>query len=161
MTADTQKVFLITPRLGGLANDLMIQTEEKKTLYHVRTRLFSPLGQQYLIYDDKEQLILTTREDHTVMFPTHTVFEKDNQVAKLGQQGVIPQNYFIEIDHKPRLIMRIPIFSGIFNLEGHHGIMAEIAQHRTTWIVAIKTEPDYLLCLMLIAVIYKEYSIGG
>lgn len=161
MTADNQMVFLITPRLAGLANDLMIQTEDKKILYHIRTKLFSPLGQQYLIYDENEQLVITTREDHTVMFPTHTVFEKDKPVAKMGQQGVIPQNYFIEVENKPRLIIRIPIFSGIFNLEGPHGIVAEIAQHRSTWIVAIKTDPDYLLNLMLLAVIYKEYSIGG
>ena len=87
--------------------------------------------------------------------------EKDKPVARLGQQGVIPQNYYIDMPPKPRLIMRIPIFSGIFNLEGPHGIVAEIAQHRTTWIVALKTDPGYNQLLMLIGIIYKEYSIGG
>lgn len=154
-------VFLITPRLGGLANDLLVETEDKKILYHVQAKLFAPLGQVYTILNENMQEILTTKEDHTIMFPCHTVLEKDTLVAKVGQLGFIPQNYFIEILKDPKLIIRIPVFESLFNLEGPHGVVAEIAQHRSTWIVAINTDQNYQLILALLAIVYREYSIGG
>jgi hypothetical protein len=161
MAETSQMVFLITPRLGGLANDLLVETEDKKILYHVQAKLFAPLGQVYTIFNEKMQEILTTKEDHTIMFPCHTVFEKDNPIAKVGQLGVIPQNYFIEIGNLPKLVIKIPVFSGIFSLDSPHGAVAEIAQHRSTWIVAINTDQNYAIILALLAIIYREYSIGG
>ncbi|MDD4871502.1 MAG: hypothetical protein PHR77_13175 [Kiritimatiellae bacterium] len=161
MTETSQMVFLITPRLGGLANDLLVETEDKKILYHVQAKLFAPLGQVYTILNENMQEILTTKEDHTIMFPCHTVLEKDTLVAKVGQLGFIPQNYFIEILKDPKLIIRIPVFESLFNLEGPHGVVAEIAQHRSTWIVAINTDQNYQLILALLAIVYREYSIGG
>jgi hypothetical protein len=161
MPENQQAVFLITPRMSGLANDLLVQTEDKKILYHVRSKLFAPLGQVYTIEDEKMQELYITKEDHTIVFPCHAVFQKTNLIAKVGQLGFLPQNYFIELEKGSKMAIKIPVFGGIFRLEGTQGVVAEIAQHRSTWIVAIKTDLNYTFTLAMLAIVYREYSIGG
>jgi len=161
MTEKPQQVYLIYPRLGGFANDLLVQLENGQILYHVQSTLFAPLGKSYMILDDKMKEIMQTKQDNTVLFPVHTVFKKERPIASVGQLGFLPQNYFIDLNGHPKLIIRIPVFSGIFNLEGLDGSVAQIAQFRTKWIVAIDTDQNYAIILPLLAIIYKESSIGG
>jgi len=161
MAENTQRVFLIAPKLGGFANDLLVQTEDKKVLYHVKTELFSPLGRSYTVYDESMMQIFSTKQDNTMIFPCHTVFQKDQPVAKAGQLGFLPQNYFLEMHNGPKMAIRIPVFGGIFRLEGTQGVVAEIAQHMSTWIVVIDTSVNYNLILVLLAIVYREYTIGG
>ena len=104
---------------------------------------------------------MVTKQDHTFVFPTHTVLQENNPIASIGQIGIIPQNYFISIKGQPRLTIRIPVFGGIFELEGHNHPVAQIAQHQTKWIVAIDVDQDFRMILPLLGVIYREYSIGG
>ena len=161
MADKTQEAYLIYPRLGGLANDLLVQPENGPVLYHVQAKLFAPLGRTYSITDDATKELFVARQDHTVVFPAYTVFQSEHPVASVGQLGVIPQNYFIEIKNHLRLTVRIPVFGGIFSLDGPNGPVAQIAQHRTKWIVAIDTDQDRGMIIPLLAVIYREYSIGG
>jgi len=161
MEEKQQRVYLIYPRLGGLANDMLIQIENGTVLYHVQSQIFAPMGKSYTIYDGSMKEVMVTKQDHTFVFPSHTVFRDNKPVASVGQIGVIPQNYVISIKGQPRLVIRIPVFGGIFNLEGHDRPIAQIAQHQTKWIVAIDTDQDYSMILPLLGVIYREYSIGG
>lgn len=161
MADKPQTVYLIYPKFGGLANDMLVQPENGPILYHVQSKIFAPMGKSYTILNEDMQEIMTTKQDHTVVFPTHTVFQGDRPVASVGQLGVIPQNYFIDVRGHPRLLVKIPVFGGIFNLEGHNGPIAQIAQHRSKWIVAIDTDQNCNMILPLLAVIYREYSIGG
>lgn len=161
MKEKDQKVYLIRPRLGGLANDMLVLTEDGDILYHVRSKPFSPLGRAYSICDSSKKEIFNTKQEHTAVFPHHTVFENDRVVAKVGQLGIIPQNYFADIRNGPRLTVRIPVFESVFRLTNEQGLTAEIAQHRSTWIVVISTDSDHPLILSIIAIIYREYSIGG
>ncbi len=160
-TSDEGTVYLIRPRLGGFANDLTIQGEDKRILYHVRSKLFSPLGRTYTVYDASMQEVLKTKQDHTAMFPRHTILKKGQHIARVGQIGFIPQNYFAEMPNKPRMTDRIELFKEIFLLSDEHHVAAEIAQHRATWVVVVKPGFDTALVLSLLAIIYREYSIGG
>jgi len=158
MTEKEQKAYIIYPKLGGLANDTVVQPEGGTPLYHIQSKIFAPMGKCYTISDDKMNELMQTKQDHTVLFPVHTVMEKNRQVASVGQLGFVPQNYFIELKGFPKLI---PVFSSIFDLEGAKGSVAQIAQHRSKWIVAIDTDQNCAVILPLLAVIYREYSIGG
>ncbi len=169
VTADTvvimeekpQQAYLIYPRLGGLANDMLVLMENGTVLFHIQSQVFAPLGKSYRIYDDSMNEIMVTKQDHTFVFPVHTVFQGEKQVASVGQLGIIPQNYFIAVQKKPRLVIRIPVFGGIFNLEDNGNPVAQIAQHQSKWIVALDTDQDYSMILPLLGVVYREYSIGG
>ena len=161
MPENQQAVYLITPKMSGFANDLLVETEDKRILYHVKAKLFAPMGQIYTIVDEQKQEVYTTKEDNTIVFPCHTVFQKESLVARVGQLGFLPQNYFLEIEKGRKLAIKIPVFGSIFRLEGQQGIVAEIAQHRSTWIVAINRDSNYTLILALLAIVYREYSIGG
>lgn len=154
-------VYLFRPKLGGFANDLLIQTEDRVVRFHVISKPFAPLGRSYTVCDHAMQEYLVSQQDHTALFPCHTIYEKDRPVARVGQAGVIPQNFFVEIGREPRLTLRIPVFGGIFCLQGQHGVVAEIAQHISTWIVVTGTTPATPLLLASIAIIYRESTIGG
>jgi len=156
-----QQVYLIYPKLGGLANDNLVQLENGPILYHVQSKLLAPLGKSYTICDDQMNKLMETKQDHTFMFPVHTVVEKNHPVASVGQIGFIPQNYFIRLAGQPKLVLRIPVFDSIFDLAGPKGSVAQIAQYRSKWIVAIDTDQNCAIILPLLAVIYREYSIGG
>ena len=164
METKAQTVYLIRPKLGGLANDMLILTEDRDILYHVRSMPFSPIGRVYSVCDVSMQEVFRTKQDHTALFPRHTVFKSGQEnvaVAKVGQLGVIPQQFFADIRQAPRLIVRIPVFESIFQLANKQDITAEIAQHRSTWIVVISTKQDHPLILSIIAITYREYTIGG
>ena len=161
MDEAAQTVYLICPRLGGLANDVEVRTEAGEALYHVKSEPLSLLGRRYTVYDGAMQEVLTSQQDHTVLFPRHTVLENGRPFAKVGQHGVIPQDYFVQIGTAPPAIVRIPLYGGVFKLQGPHGVVAEIAQHRSTWVVVTGADPEHSRIAALIALIYREYAIGG
>jgi len=158
---ELEDVYLMWPKINGLANDMLIQTEGGKVLYHVHSKLFAPLGRQYTILDSSMQVVASTKQDHTAIFPRHSIFMGNKPVGKLGQEGVIPQNYFIEINRWPRLMMRISVFESIYQVRSEKEVVAEVAQHRTQWIVAVLSNVDRLLLLASLAIIYRENTIGG
>jgi len=108
MPENQQAVYLITPKMSGFANDLLVETEDKRILYHVKAKLFAPMGQIYTIVDEQKQEVYTTKEDNTIVFPCHTVFQKESLVARVGQLGFLPQNYFLEIE-KARKEVVVPV----------------------------------------------------
>jgi len=161
MTEQEQKVYLIHPRLGGFANDFTVETEDGTILFHVKSELLALSGRRYTVYDEVMREVLKTKQDHTVFFPRHTVLEDGRPVARLGQQGVIPQNYFLELEGRAPLRILIPLYGSVFNLEGQEGVVAEIARRRSSWIVVTGADPHHTRVVALIAIVLREYTIGG
>jgi hypothetical protein len=162
MASESNTVYLIKPRLGGFANDTVIQVEKGEILYHVKSKLLSPPGRQYSVYDSAmKEVLLRTEQDHTAMFPHHTIFQKDHPVGKLGQAGIMPQSYFVELPGVPRAEVHLGSADPIFPLRNADGVVAEIAENHATWIVVIPTAKERLLILSAIAIIYRESTIPG
>jgi hypothetical protein len=155
-------VYLIQPRLGGLANDTVIQMEKGGILYHVKARLFAPLGRQYAVYDRSMKEILRTDQDNTAFFPHHTIFQNDHPIGKLGQAGIMPQRYFVQLPDLPRAEIHLGSASPICALKTTDGVViADVAQHRSMWIVIIPTATEHFLILSSLGIIYRESTIAG
>jgi len=156
-------VYLIHPRLGGLANDTVIQIEKGEILYHVKAKLFSPLGRQYGVYDEStNELLLRTEQDNTALFPRHTVFQHNRPIGKLGQSGIIPQLYFMQLTGMARAEVHLGTASPVFKLESEdETVFADIAQYHSTWIVIIPKVKEHFLVLSCLAIIYRENTIAG
>jgi hypothetical protein len=164
MASESNTVYLIRPRPGGFANDTVIQVEKGELLYHVKSRLLSPVGREYSVYDSAmKEVLLRTEPDHTTtILPHHTIFQKDHPVGKLGQAGIMPQSYFVELPGVPRAEVHLGSADPIFPLRNADGVVAEIAENHATWIVVIPTlEKERLLILSAIAIIYRESTIAG
>ena len=161
MTEQEQRVYVIHPRLGGFANDFTVETEDGTMLFHVKSELLALSGRRYTVHDEAMREVLKTKQDHTVLFPRHTVLEDGRPVAWLGQQGVIPQNYFLELTGMAPLRILIPLYGSVFNLEGQAGVVAEIARRRSSWIVATGADHQHTRMVALIAIVLREYTIGG
>jgi hypothetical protein len=158
---DGGQVYLIRPRMGGLANDVTIEPEGGPILYHVRSKVFAPLGRQYSILDPSMKEILRTEQDHTLVFPSHTVIQEDRPIGRVGQVGIIPQLYFVELGKAFHAELHVGGSESIYRLHDADKIFAEIAQHRSTWIVVISSDRDRLFLLSAIAILYRENTIGG
>ena len=158
---ELEDVYLLWPKMCGLSNEMMIQTERGHDLYHIRSKVFAPLGKQYSVYNTNGELVASTKQDMTAIFPRHTLSLKNKPVGKLGQDGVIPQNYFIAMDHWPRLTLKITIFDSVYHVRSETELVAEVAQNRSRWIVAVLSNVDRLLLLASLAIIYKENTVGG
>jgi len=154
-------VYLIRRRMGGFANDVTIQTEGGPVLYHVRSKVLSPLGRRYGVYTDAMEEVLGTEQDHTAIFPRHTLYAGEREVGKLGQKGILPEIYFVHLHPWPRAEIHVGGFESIFRLIDPAGIVAEVATHRTTWIVVIPWTRVRFLILCSIAIIFRENTIGG
>ncbi len=154
-------VYLISPKLGGLANNTLVQTEGKELLYSVRARVLSLSGRQYTVTDARENEVLVTQQDHTILFPRHRLMKAGKHVGTMGQAGIIPQKYSIEIRNLPRAEVHIGGLNPIFILKTETSVLAEIAQHRSTWITVLKTDQYAELLLIAIAILSRENTIGG
>jgi hypothetical protein len=155
-------VYLIKPRLGGFANDTVVQVEKGEILYHVKSKVFSPLGREYSVHDSAmKDVLLRTEQDHTAIFPRHTIFQKDRPIGKVGQDGIIPQKYFVELPGVPHAEVHLGSADPIFPLRNADGVVAEIAENHATWIVVIPTAKEPLLILSALAIIYRENTIAG
>jgi uncharacterized protein YxjI len=161
-TLEKETVYLIRPRLGGLANDLQIMTEDEQLLFGIKSKVFAPLGKTYRIFNAEGHEAYRTKQDTTAMFPRHSVLKDDNPVAKVGQSGVIPQKYYVKIGRGEKCTLRMRTFESIFNLESHGGKqLVELAQHRSTWIVVPHDDKDLELTLVCLGLIYRENCVGG
>ena len=158
---ELEDVYLMWPRMYGLANEMLVQTEKGRALYRIHSKVFSPLGRKYTVYDTNMQILASTKQDTTAIFPRHTLYLKDKVVGKLGQEGLIPQNYFIAMNRWPRLTFSIRIFDSIYQVRSEKEVIAEVAQTRSRWIVAVLANVDRLLLLSSLAIIYRENTIGG
>ncbi|MDA0990454.1 MAG: hypothetical protein O3A51_06855 [Verrucomicrobia bacterium] len=163
MAAGGQTIYLIKPKLGGLANNLQVTTEDGQVLYHVKSKAFSPSGRAYIVYSSDMVEYMTSQQDHTAIFPRHSIFHETRLVAKIGQDGLIPLKYYIQYFHRRKLQISIGVFSSIFLLqeEGSGNTIAEMAQHRDTWIVALANNDEPAHILPMLAIIFRETSIGG
>lgn len=160
--SDEKIVYLIRPLLGGLSNNVQVQIEDGEILYQVKSKPFSPLGRVYQIFDATgKNMIMTTKQDHTAIFPRHTLLRDGKPIGSVGQLGVLPQNYFIQIGKLPRLKIHVGGFESIFRLKGGEGVLAEVAPHRSTWIVVLSTDQNKELLIISLALIYRENTIGG
>lgn len=157
----SKTVYLVSPKLGGFANNTTIQTEEKHVLYNVRTKVISLSGRQYTVTDTNHNEVLTTQQDHTILFPRHRLMRNGKSVGTMGQAGIIPQKYSIAIRNLPRAEVHIGGLNPIFKLKTDSGILAEIAQHRSTWITVLNTDRHAELLLLAIAILSRENTIGG
>ena len=158
---ESGKAYLITPKLGGLANNTTIQTEKKELLYNLSTKMLAITGRQYIITDAAGNEVLRTEQDHTIIFPRHRLIRAGKVVATMGQAGIIPQKYSIEIKNMPRAEVHIGSLSPVSKLKTDSSVIAEIAQHRSTWITVLHTEAHAALLLMAIAILSRENTIGG
>lgn len=161
LISDRNMVFLIRPRLGGFANDVTIELEHGDILYHVRSKPLALTGRQYTVLDKNMHEILRSEQDHTAIFPRHTIYENNVAVGKVGQAGIIPQNYFMQIRSSFYAELKLGSFDPIFKLSSEGKLIAEIAQHRSIWIVVISIDQERFLILNSIAIIYRENTIGG
>lgn len=158
---ESGKAYLIAPKLGGLANNTLIQTEKKELLYSLRTKMLAISGRQYVITDAAGNEVLRTEQDHTIVFPRHRLIRSGKVVGTMGQAGIIPQKYAIEIKSLPRAEVHIGGLTPISKLKTESSMIAEIAQHRSTWITVLHTEAHADLLLMAIAILSRENTIGG
>jgi uncharacterized protein YxjI len=157
----SSKAYLIAPKLGGLANNTVIQTETKELLYSLRTKILALTGRQYIVTDPSGKEVLKTEQDHTIIFPRHRLIRAGKQVGVMGQAGIIPQKYSVEINGLPRAEVHIGGLTPISKLKTKSTVLAEIAQHRSTWITVLHTESHADLLLMAIAILSRENTIGG
>jgi uncharacterized protein YxjI len=79
----------------------------------------------------------------------------------MGQAGIIPQKYSVEIKGLPRAEVHIGSLNPIYKLKTDSSVIAEIAQHRSTWIVVLHTDAHADLLLLAIAILSRENTIGG
>ncbi len=153
--------YLVAPRLGGFANDTIVETEDGKILYHVESKLFSLSGRQYTVTSENGAELLATEQDHTVLFPRHAMFQGGIKVGMLGQIGIIPQKYFVDIRQEPRAEIHMGGMESIFKLKDEHNVLAEMTQYRSKWIVVLQTEVYAELFLLSLAILSRENTIGG
>ena len=156
-------IFAIRPDTYGAANDLRIMTEDRLTLYYVRTKALSLEMRSYTVYDDAGTEHMTTRPEPSALFACHTVIHNDTPVASVGQQGIMPLQYFIECPQRPRMHLRMQALQSTFELKEAKGgrIVAELTERGPTWIVALPGDEDPALMLPLISMVYRENTIGG
>lgn len=159
---EKETVYLIRPRLGGLANDLQIMTEHQELLFGIKAKMFAPLGKTYRVFDADGHEAYRTKQDTTTMFPRHTLLKNDLPVAKVGQSAIIPQKYYVQIGRGERCILRMRTFESIFILETHAGKpLVELAQHRSSWIVVPHEDKDLETILVCLGLVYRENCVGG
>ena len=160
--AENQTIYLIKPQMAGLANTLQVSREDGTPIYFVRSRILGVPGRSYTVLGEQMQEYMTTLQHHTALFPRHTVLHGEDPVAKLGQERVVPLTYYIHYFHRPRMTIRFGVFDSIYALtEDESGkAVAEIAQHRSTWIVALRNDDEPSHILPMLAVVYRETTIG-
>ena len=161
MNVENQTVYLIRPKWQGLANDLLVKPEGGEVLFHVKSKHVSVLRRTYFVYDAALQEVLRTEQDHTALFPRHTVFEGNRAIGKLGQAGLIPRNYFVHLDGSPRAEVHIGGRETVFPLRNEKDVIAEIGQHRSTWVVVLSTDQNRFHVLACIAILYREDTLTG
>ena len=149
-------VYLMKRPKGGFINDLIVRTENGPIIYHVKSKTVTLASRSYSIYDRLRNEVYRTKQEHTAIFPRHTIIQDEKGVASVGQSGLIPQNYFIQIGKGKRFIMHISGFKTVYELKDDKGhVMAEIAQHRATWIVVVTATKNRELILASIAVVCR------
>jgi hypothetical protein len=154
-------VYLIKPKLGGLAGVWTVQTEGGAVLFDVRSKILAIPGRAYYVCAPSGKKILTTRQKTTVLFPRHIVMQGERVVGELGQVGLIPQYYFLETPAM-RVEIRMGAFDVVYRAMSREGrVVAEVAQHRSTWIVVVHATSDRFLILASLAILYRENTVGG
>ncbi|MCK5851095.1 MAG: hypothetical protein KAH23_09285 [Kiritimatiellae bacterium] len=155
-------VYLMSRPRGSFLNDLVVQVENGPVIYHVKSKTMALTGRSYLIYNHSRKEIFRTKQEHTAVFPRHTILQDGNSVACVGQAGVIPQNYFIQIEDGPRFTMHISGFQSVYKIKDDKDmVIAEIAQHRATWIVIVTSTKNRDIILASIAIVYRLNTTGG
>ena len=106
---------------------------------------------------------MTTRQDLAAVLACHTVVCNDVPVASVGQQGIMPLQYFIAYPKRLRILMRMPALQSTFELQEIRGgrIVAELTERGATWIVALSNDEDPEVILPAISMIYKENTSEG
>ena len=106
---------------------------------------------------------MTTRQDYAAIFPCHAVIRNNMPVATVGQQGIMPLQYFIKCPERLRMQMRMPALQSTFEMKEVKGgrIVAELTERGATWMVALSNDEDPGLMLPVILMIYRENTIGG
>ena len=156
-----ETVYLMKPRMGGLANNLVVQTEAGQVLYQVRAKPFAAMGRVYTIHEPAGSEILRCQQEHSAVFPRYSITEEETVIGRIGQAGIIPQQYFIEDRKKFRAKIHLGGFDSIFKLKRDDALVAEVAQHRQTWIVVIHAEENRALLLLGLALVYRVNCVGG
>ena len=155
-------VYLILRPKGSFLNDLVVQIEHGPIIYHIKSKTVALTGRSYVIYDHFRKEVYRTRQEHTAVFPHHTILHDNNPVACVGQSGVIPQNYFIQIEDGPRFTMHIGGFQSVYSLKDDKDLVAaEIVQYRATWIVVVTATKHRDTILAGIAVMCRLNTTGG
>jgi len=160
--AYNQTIYSIRPEVSAAANKLRILSEDGRILFRVRTEIFPLKGRLYTVYDDADTVFMTTRQDNAAVFPCYTVLRSDMPVATVGQLGIMPLQYFVKCLEELQLHVRMPALQSTFELKEAKGgrIVAELTERGSTWFVALSNDDAPELILPLIAMIYKENTIG-
>ena len=160
---DSQTIYLIKPKMGGFSNDLQVMTEDGRVLFNVKSRLFSSKGKSFTVYDAHEREYITTQQHFTALFPRHDVMHAGVKVAEVGQQRIIPLEYFIQFYNGPRMRIHLGAFGSVFELieTETEDTVAEIAFEQATWVIALSNDRDPADILPMIAILYRENTIGG
>ena len=155
-------VYRVSPRRSGLQTETVIGTEDGTELFYLRSKLFSPLGRTYTLYDPDMQELLTTRQEDTAIFSRHTLLQDGRSVGEVGQLAVIPLKYFVQLRNLARTEVHIGVFSSIYQLKSMDGdtVTAEFAQHRSDWFIDVATSHERLLALAAVVVICREITLG-
>jgi uncharacterized protein YxjI len=154
-------VYTIAATRAGLSNDVFIKATDGAILYNVKSKLFSPMGRVYKILDSSSVEVLRTEQDHTAVFPRHSIFEHGTRVGKVGQAGILPRNYFVDIRNSPRAIVHLGGHESVLHLQDPGGVLAEIRQERMAWHVTISTDRHSFLILAAIGMLYREDALTG
>jgi len=161
--SESQTIFLIKPKMDGFANDLQVMTEDGRVIYHVKARIFAQGGHSFAIYDENMQEYLSTRQQFTALFPRHDVMHSGVKVAEVGQQRIVPMEYFIQFHNGPRMRIGMGIYSSICQLVEveTNSMVAEVGFERSTWVVALSNDREPSDILPLLSIIYRQNTIGG
>lgn len=152
-----ETVYLLKAVRMGLSNEALIETaKDSHIILRIKTKLLTPLRKQYTIYDSTGNEVFATKQDHTAVFPRHTIVKHDAPVVKVGQARIIPLEYFIEVGSAQRAVVHVGGAEKTCPLKAGDTVAAEITRTGWNWLVTIAAQRDRLLILAGLAVIYKD-----